>query len=382
MEERNKAENELIHLREQLKQKVLSEELYKQNLRGALEKNAQRKVHSINNEHFPSPLSDPFMTQHNELRKPVKIMHNDYQLRGNTGDNGGIGQVKTRQEGFKRLQESDFGGAFAETLAHDTKMIPLTVFDKGHGMSVNNPDQLTLSKIQEYAIRPSSVNQWENKNDALDLLMKNQRQMRPSSSEKSRDFLDTSHLIGKKLDEADAILQMYAAGYNNFDNSRKKNDNPNRTNILSSAGKNIMQMSSGSENNLGYKPYDYKPYDYKNDMASDMGGSVRESEGILLEKGYALHNDHSSLGFMDQRDRSIGLNSSQGSTFNLDKINLANEERLRYLEKQGSGGLDTLKSNKGNYYGVMNNRFLETIKEDDDDEIAKLDKLLLTYGNK
>lgn len=44
MDERNKAENELLKLREQLKQKVMTEEIYKTNLKSALEKNSNLKV--------------------------------------------------------------------------------------------------------------------------------------------------------------------------------------------------------------------------------------------------------------------------------------------------------------------------------------------------
>jgi len=88
----------------------------------------------------------------------------------------------------------------------------------------------------------------------------------------------------------------------------------------------------------------------------------------------------------DMRGLSNGLNISQGSNFNLDNINLANEQRLKNLERFGSGssleGLDTQKF-KGNYFhGGLgpSNKLLATIREDDDDEMAKLDKLLMTYG--
>jgi len=47
MDERNKAENELMKLREQLKQKMMSEENYKSNLKQALEKNSKGKVQRV-----------------------------------------------------------------------------------------------------------------------------------------------------------------------------------------------------------------------------------------------------------------------------------------------------------------------------------------------
>mmetsp|Transcript_10944 Transcript_10944/g.9433 ORF Transcript_10944/g.9433 Transcript_10944/m.9433 type:complete len:111 (+) Transcript_10944:3063-3395(+) len=95
---------------------------------------------------------------------------------------------------------------------------------------------------------------------------------------------------------------------------------------------------------------------------------------------------------------SNGLNVSSGSTFNLEKINMMNEARLKNLDKMGGyGNYDHVMADKGknNYYngpglqqgsgggsGNKGDHLLETIKEKEDDdggELAKLDNLLLNY---
>lgn len=94
---------------------------------------------------------------------------------------------------------------------------------------------------------------------------------------------------------------------------------------------------------------------------------------------------------------SHALNQSSGSTFNLEKINMMNEARLKNLDKMGGYGnsYDTMADRgKNNYYNgpglnphqnKVSENHLATIKENDDDApgggegFHKLDNLLLNY---
>lgn len=431
MEERNKAEMELLKLRDQLKKKMVSEELYKHNLRSALEKNSELKIANINNQlisdNMPPIGAGPYdmgflkkkppLPQRNPLEMNLKDVNFSKQIFSIKNDNRIMNERMDQRPKLDDTMDFDIN----RTLAHETKLIPLAAFD---GNQAENQTNLTLSKLQNYAIRPNSSSVWDKQNDALDNFV-NKHQNRPISSEMSRDLTSTK-IIGKNLDEANAILQNYDTTNNGLSTTTKilskwqaKGKNAD---TLSLAARNILakptpeddygrDLDLGANQVFGREPEsnaylnaaprsrlqsrmneptrmvepsrpDFGTNDY-NGLTSntDLFGkdpSYKGFDGIQLGKEDGF-DDKSQFNLSD-----AAHNLSHGeSTFNLERINMQNEARLKNLENFGNvGSQGNLLGNKGNYYhNNSNHKLLETIREDDDnaDELAKLDKLLLNY---
>mmetsp|Transcript_10944 Transcript_10944/g.9432 ORF Transcript_10944/g.9432 Transcript_10944/m.9432 type:complete len:132 (+) Transcript_10944:2484-2879(+) len=129
-----------------------------------------------------------------------------------------------------------------------------------------------MSKIQNYAIRPSSSHAWDKQGDALDKMMRgqksNQYNMRPSSQEQSRDILSTTNLIGRNLDEADALLR-FDSTHSGTNKLMSRGGRGGDT--FSQAGKNIL---GGEKELYGYSNYD-KGGARGYSRGSDTNGMVR-----------------------------------------------------------------------------------------------------------
>ena len=418
-----------MNLRQQLKQKMLSEELYKQNLRQALEKNSQWKIQKISDQLSPKnmPLlgNNPFDDYNFKLPKAEKkppihegnskeanFAHQISQIR-----KIGTNLVPPQNPQVQNLSlEDSYNLGLNKTLAHDTKYIPLTVFDAQHHANPlsHGHENLTMSKLHNVAIRPSSSHAWDKQPDTLDLMMKAHQNLRPNSSEQSREYLNTSNLIGRKLDEATAIIQQYDGLSTTTKIVNKwQTKNVLGGDTLSLAARNVLSrgqdrnqdrnLDYGAKNTFGkdYNTLNYDPYsrnhlnsrekeftlgrEYNRNYDTEMmthKESTKGMEGILIGKdAFSILDDEAASHISDPKELSLGLYTTSGSTFNLEKINMANEARLKKLEAMTSNPDSHLRA-KGNYYnaGNSNPKLLETIKEDDDDELAKLDRLLQNYA--
>lgn len=403
MEERNRAEKELTQLRDQLKQKIISEDLYKKNLREALERNAQPRLQKMaegpTRITYPDPPVnyDPFPLQEKPPRnRPPQNSYGGYpDTDSHSLEKQAYNIRQTNQnlldnyQNNTHLQESRTPFLDNDrTLAGDTKLIPLAVFDnrgsmEGTGASTNmrrgNNDPLTMSKIQNYGMgRPNSSKQqqpqWMKEDDSIDVLLKAHGALRPGSSE-SNALGDTSRIIGRHLEDASAIMrQGDISGTGRIVNrynvkSREGGD------TLSMAARNILGDKSS---NIGANPYGQQ----------DRRLASRGEEGIKFNNTADIFPDLSYGGHGGTGNYELAEGPSMnmtGTSFNIDRINMANEARLNKLDKFGSGHSRTdmqydAGRGKGNYYG--NNRGeLEAIEEsaDMDDNLAKIDQILGSY---
>jgi len=285
-----------------------------------------------------------------------------------------------------------------KTLSGNTKMIPLAVFDNKQGFENTRSldrDPLTLSKIHNFASsnlgqqmhtnqkpnRPNSSKQpWQKDEDSIDYLIK-AHGARPGSSE-SHGYGDTSHMIGRRLDEASELLRQ--VDVMNSGKADRTNLRSRDKDTLSMAGRNIL----GDKPNMNVGNY-----------GGQRGGGYPESErGSFVLRGdegikmtnhdllpdLSMASHHAMEHFGHPADNSMNMT---GNSFNVDRINLANEARLKKWDSVGGGSIRSDGSNydkygagagRGNYY---NRGGLEAIQEDDDaqDNMAKLDKMLGGY---
>lgn len=398
MEERNRAEKELTNLREQLKQKIISEELYKKNLRDALERNAQPRIQQ--NPEGPTRITykeppvgyDPFPLQEKppRHRPPPSNSYGGYSGYPDTDslDKQAYNIRQTNQnllDNYQNMQMQESRTPFLDndrTLAGDTKLIPLAVFDnrgslEGTNVRRGGNDPLTMSKIQNYGMgRPSSSKQqpqWVKEDDSIDALLKAHGALRPGSSE-SNALGDTSRLIGRHLDDASAIMRQGDISGTGKIVNRYNLKSREGTDTLSLAARNILADKSS---NIGANPYGQP----------ERRLMSRGEEGIKFNNTADILPDLSIGGHGGTHNYELAEGPSMNTTgmsFNIDRINMANEARLNKLDKFGSGHsrndmhYDPGRG-KGNYYG--NRGELEAIEEsaDMDENLAKIDKILGSY---
>ena len=397
MEGRDKAERELLDLRGKLKDKMVQEQLYKQNLQNALDKNMQTRpqrepIKALHQDMNPS--FDPYPVQ----EKPKRQLLNMNQFERGYAEfheapnlDKASYNIRRTDQNLLNVQHDKFEDSYSpyldhdRTLAGDTKMIPLEVFDNkmggGNHLRVSNQDPLTLSKIHKYDMgpsykpdRPNSSKQWNLKEeDSIDALIKGHGPLRPGSSE-SNTMGDTSRFIGKRLDEASMILKQGELGKigkvpDRYGLKSREND------TLSLAGRNILGEKNINMNMRG--GYGHKEGNLRGDEGIRM--NITGTTDILPDLSMGPGMDHHDM----TGHHSMNMT---GTSFNVDKINLANEARLKKLENMGTG---TMKSNqgyentgggRGNYYGNRGGvGGLESIQEDPNDHMAKIDKILGGY---
>jgi len=428
---RDKAEQELLFLREKLKDKIHHDEAYGKNLQNALERNnpnaPQVKAPRVND-------SNPIRAVHRDPEPALEAYsYQSYQPKQNKpASNNNLGPSRTNVEKERNYEEFTFPATpdinkpsydvrrtnhnmmddpysrplddsympaldIEKTLSGNTKMIPLAVFDNKQGMENTRSldrDPLTLSKIHNFASsnlgqmhsnqkqnRPNSSKQpWQKDEDSIDYLIK-AHGARPGSSE-SHGYGDTSHMIGRRLDEASELLRqvdVMHSGKGDRTNLRSRDKD-----TLSMAGRNILGDKAMNVGNYG---------------GGKRGGGYPESErGSLVLRGdegikmtnhdllpdLSMNSHQAMEHFNNPADNSMNMT---GNSFNVDRIMLANEARLKKWDSVGGGSIRSDGSNydkygagngRGNYY---NRGGLEAIQEDDDahDNMAKIDKMLGGY---
>lgn len=398
---KNQAEQELINLRQVLKEKMLEEEKYKQNLLFALKKHdpAQIKRGSSNQRladpstqqnflnNFPDYQNITPLEKHNidntnnfnkelsnkfNFNKPLKIF-----------EKGGI---TTNKEGF---QEAYYGD---KTLISDTKLIPLDILD--HYAKQNDNSPLTLSKVGHLAIRPNSSNIYENSNkfdgDMRNLDSRNQNsrnfviKKRPFSQKNQRyqnssSNFDTkpnyeSSMNSEITKEIDQILKNHQEELNINNNNNNK-----KFNTFNQAAQGILQSN----------PQQMSPISQKDGVGIKLDSEfpTLKDQSLHSVRSFGLKQTHNEnninyeeIDKLIQNKEKMKINSKRNednsykdqtiySTMNLEDLNKKNDERLKeidLMEKMISGG-----PNKNAH------RNLNIIEEED--EITKLDKLIKNF---
>ena len=404
MDERNRAEQELLQLREKLKDKIDSEEAYKKNLRVALEKHSTPQTGKTPEIRTRSFFGEPTMPSSDSANQELPVKRRPPKSEYDNPYERAQEKIPMNNKGYNNIRQSnqnmndpmkfhnrleDLQSPFLDgdkTLAGVTKLIPLEEFDnrrsleEHHDFEDMNND---LSKMQNYNKRPPSGRKFK-EDDSLDVLIKAHGSLRPGTSD-SND-VNATHLIGKRLEETDALLNNYgfSAGGNFSDNGRLKS---RENDTLSRAARNII----GDNPSRGM---DMLSMHGDRNKGASRTGSRGIEEGIRMNNNLdpfadlspPRHQIASSTEPYDHIADQRSMNTT-GMSFNIDRINLANEARLRNLDNGDESPVpsDVVYGNvrgKANYYNNQNHRGgLEAIEEDADadDNFAKIDKMLGGY---
>lgn len=410
MEERNRAERELKELREQLRQKVIQEDGYRDNLRKALEKNSELKMkqlsEKIRQEQYDTNTRIPGLDL-GYNNQPIRADPSAYvQKREFNLDEGRnypiITNQQERNEGLKGGTAGDvyfhtseqngggkkkptmfndselFGDAHNQTLIADTKMIPLETFDK-RNIGASN---LTMSKLNHFNIRPTSSQNTKAEGDILDKFVSAADESRPSSQNHER-------MTGMK------------AGVNYYNMNREPQWIRNED----------MRPDSSSSNTHAtfVNPRAYGDTLGKAGKDVISGGGTFKGDmsyvGIGIEGGLYNLPDEGTGKFNFKGDDTMDLNSKRdnrnandidlnkildtsyggalNSSLNIEKIHEMNEARLRQLENvkfENVSSKWTGRANGNQSRGNYNYLNTPMKKIDEDDELGKVDQLLGTYG--
>ena len=393
MNQRNKAEKELIDLREQLKHKLINEDMYKHNLRNALAKNSIVKLQNQRSADpnlpviniYEKPRYDVNPRQYRDLYPPYQQQPsiNKSQFNQNNYKNpinlaAAIRSNSNKQMNLEDTQALDANGS----LVCETNFVPLSLFND------KNSENLTLSKIQNMALRPSSSNVWEQdlKNNHRDVLydfVQESQANRPSSqaqayiSRQKSNQIMFNNLETKKEDDTKSNIIM----------NRWKSRSDDTKESLSQAGRNIIGRNNlaGAGNNNG--PIIEKEHGINLDanMFSIDNSNVHERvNGTRILQN--METPQQPIFNTETNNQSILNNTNLNTTLNIENIHMANDIRLKQLESLGYGSmaktgkpeLGKLSKKPENYYSKGN---MEEITEDDD-ELARLDKLLIKLYRK
>jgi len=310
----------------------------------------------------------PKLPSNNELKdakqnfiKPLKIY-----------ERGGV------TSGRDVFQEANMGD---KTLISDTKMIPMDILDQ-YAKQHDNNNPLTLSKIGHLAMRPNSSNMYEGSNRYEKIL---NRQDTDSPNQSDKHFMikkrpysqknqryendgkfNMEHSINSEITkEIDTILKTHQMELTN------NNNNNNKINTFNQAAHGVLETGKYPTYNEGVgikldsefptlkdqSLYSMKSYGVKKGEQND---HLDEIERILKSKGKQEKNHRYEDSYKEQ---------TLHSTINIDDLNKRNDERLKeidMMERYMEGG------DKNNFNNQRNN--LNVI--DEEDEIAKLDKLI------
>jgi len=422
---RDKAEQELLHLRERLKEKMSHDHAYDKNLRDVLERNNpnapirkkdNNPVRAIHRD--PEPALESYSYQSYQpksnkanpnpgSRNNIEKNYEEFTFPATPDIDKPAYDVRRTNQKMKddqhlhQLDDSYMPALDIEkTLAGNTKMIPLAVFDNKPGLENTRSldrDPLTLSKIHNFASsnlgqmhsnqknnRPNSSKQWQQKDeDSIDFLIK-AHGARPGSSE-SHGYGDTSHMIGRRLDEASELLRQVDVMGKGGDRTNLRSRDKE---TFSMAGRNIL----GDKQSMNVGNYGNKrggggyPESERGSLISRGDEGIRMNNQDLLPD-LSMNSHQAMEHFNNPADNSL-LNMT-GTSFNVERINLANEARLKKWDSVGGGSIRSDGSNydkyggagRGNYYNRGGGGGLEAIQEDDDanDNMAKIDKMLGGY---
>ena len=397
---KNQAEQELLNLRQVLKEKVLEEEKYKRNLLLALTKNdptTKRKtstrskpydtpggvfaMNDIMNYNTPAMGGDftDFKRKYGEQQVTPKIYQNED---GREGKQNLIKPLKIFERGGITAGRDVFQEAYNgdKTLISDTKMIPLDMLDQFTKQHHDANLPLTLSKIGHLAVRPSSSNMYEGSNRYEKII--NRQEESPKEIEqnyqvKKRPFsqknprYETNNMMEHSVNseitrEIDNILRTHEMELNGNNNNHQK------MNTFNKAAQGVLDSS--------------KIPNYHNEgmgIKLDSEFPTLKDQSLYSMKSYGLKkgdtNEH-----MDEIERIMKPKTKQQeknnryedaykettlhSTINIDELNKKNDERLKeidVMEKYMEGGVKNVNQRNIN---------LRVIEEEDD--IAKLDKLI------
>jgi len=203
---------------------------------------------------------------------------------------------------------------------------------------------------------------------------------RPGSSESG--YGDTSHMIGRGLDEASELLRRVDVMGKGGDRTNMRSRDKE---TFSMAGRNILGDGKQSMNVGNYGGGKQRGY-----PESERGSLIsRGDEGIRMNNNDLLPdlsmNSHQAMEHFGNPGNDSLMNMT-GTSFNVERINLANEARLKKWDSMGGGSIRSDGRNydqyggagRGNYYGRGGGGGLEAIQEDDDAH-DKLDKMLGGY---
>lgn len=405
---KNQAEQELLNLRQVLKEKVLEEEKYKQNLLLALNKNdpskksnnrtfyPQQNFNSSDNNSIINSNNLNYNNNFNNTKNNVPDLSN---FKRNTSELNNAAKVfsldnvrEIKNNLIKPLKIFERGGVtsgkdvFQEaamgdrTLISDTKMIPLDILDqyaKNH--DTNNP--LTFSKIGNLAMRPNSSNMLENSNRYENIFETKQADI---SNQSGRSFIIKKRPYSHKNQRYDrhssdnnnleqSVNSKITTEIDNILKSHQNELNNNKIHTFNKVAKGILE--SPHFENMNYNEVGGIKLDSEFPTLKDQ--SMYSMKSVVVKNG--RENDHPDVVEKilknQQKQNNNNYNKYEDtykdqtlySTLNIDEVNIRNDERLKeiiMMEKYIDGG----SKNKNN---------LNIISEED--EISKLDKLIKNF---